>query len=1695
MAKNYDRKIDAGKLGIESVSMKTDETTHAKSFAGSLQQQEEAAKRYGQKRILSMSKAGELIEGLSGDQLLAYKITLDTLEKGTQEFTQLAATIDEIEKKLANFKDYDKLIDTYQKYEKTIADDQKKAQQISKKLDKFKTAKEKAPASAASFGTAFHGLTESYDTKGTVRKHYKEYGESGYKEASMRIIKAAKAGKLPEFTELLGVAGDVDQRVLKEILDAAIHPEGKGGQRTKSILENRIFKKGELGKLATGKTPLRAYLETEEARKDSKFAGLYSGGKIDEERLSFAEKKMDEYRRLKPSGKPSVERETGLAIKDNKRGGYALLGGVMDRFWETIEQADKSIVGGGKRGSRIMDIKTGGIYKHYGMQPNLYGLSEAARTGEMPEEMSLMAIPKNPTESTRMHNVKVAPAETVRDAALDAYRIYDDAASLDERLKSGAVLSPQELQLIREQATKIYTESEAAKKKDYLSEMGIQTSLERGEVPFTDKEGNPIYQTKKIHHVEQSPLMKRVPLFEYEKIPVLDESGKQKYKIWNEIDNFGHAVTKTEPMWRKGKKIPILDEAGNPKYGEVAQTDAMGRPIMDPSTRREWDEEVAITDEQGNKIAKTWTDTKLNGRSIYGRSGWNADTLTEAIMNLPEDQRDAFIAQTVFGTADFNEQTGSYDQRESGYHMGQGVSKGNAQMWDEVRKKLYESGVLGAMSKDWQYTAPSEQFKYGKFAFDESYHQATNSPWQQLGYGQSISKDEQDAKDIYEKTVEEIEKDKLETDEEQAKLHKEATDYSMDPEQIAARMMRLVDLADRIDAVFNKLYDSDLFKENYGEVKLEDRQHLTAQYLQSMDPDMLQDYQFSQYLQSRGELTPELESRDYISNLTSVLSKANMEGWATPEAENVFRSIEQLAKFDQSWMDKLSENFPVDKMGDLSSYKEQDLIRRLSPGKGIGTRFANMQDPESMTQSGDLVYYAEELEGLDEKFVDVLRDVIRSRMLEIYQADKMREQQQKYQKEIEKETGDFEGLEPPPEPGEEDYTTHKQSPQPPEPQDEFYYSDNQKIGGGEDDSTIKRQEELRKQAELKQDEIDELNRQIEEERRASGGGLVPVPPGPSDEEFSQGGGSGWHWGRNQQRYNGVPGGGFGYGYSTSMGGNGSYARGVAGTRIIITSGEMKDKLPETEEASAIDWRETVGGRKDREEAEFGVRRKRGRKKDSHPIIDGSADLSGDDLKLSVDGRNLNVENRSNYETTPETKGRIKGFTKNAQGEVIGVEYDLKGPRQQVDWAGEGSFQKWYEKYGAGLNQTDLTKAITGNLTTIDTYRNASGALNASGQKELERLLGQAGIKPEKEQHLTNIDQNVQKIADALPFKMEIDTAAGAEAAAGGGSGKGSGGGSGGGGRGGDGGDGGRGGKGGQGGKGGVARGGGGLGNGLLNRMPRFFNLYRILGKLRQMFQKIIQITKELDKAATNIRIVTGQTRQEVDNTILSYSNLARELGTTTVELANSANQWLRQGYSIAESMDLITASTKLSKLGMLDMNTSTKVLTSTLKGFKMEASEAATIVDKLTALDMHYAASAGEIGEAMSRTSAIASQMGMSLDQTAAMVTTIMDVTQQSAEMAGTAVRSILSRYGNVKSGSFVSMMTDDEDLEKINDIEKVLSVLGISIRTSKMEMRDMGGVLDELSEKWNTLSSVEQNAIATAFAGELAPEHIEMCA
>lgn len=274
---------------------------------------------------------------------------------------------------------------------------------------------------------------------------------------------------------------------------------------------------------------------------------------------------------------------------------------------------------------------------------------------------------------------------------------------------------------------------------------------------------------------------------------------------------------------------------------------------------------------------------------------------------------------------------------------------------------------------------------------------------------------------------------------------------------------------------------------------------------------------------------------------------------------------------------------------------------------------------------------------------------------------------------------------------------------------------------------------------------------------------------------------------------------------------------------------------------------------------------------------------------------------------------------------------------------------------------------------------------------------------------------------------------------------------------------------------------------LGSSMKEAFSVFTMADMLQDGIYEIIdagkqglETVKEFNDLKTDLAMATGEGKTYVNDLMKSYNDLGQELGAITSDVASSADSWLRQGRAMAETNQLIQDSMVLSKDAQMDSEQASKVLTATLNGFQMSADQAGHINDVLTSIDLQSASDAGGIGEALSRTASMANNAGVSLEKTAAMIATIKDVTQQSDETIGTSVKSILSRMNNIKVGKFV----DDETGESLNDVEKVLGKVGISMRDVNGQFQDSEITIDSIAEKWDTFDKNTQKAISTAVAG-----------
>ena len=98
------------------------------------------------------------------------------------------------------------------------------------------------------------------------------------------------------------------------------------------------------------------------------------------------------------------------------------------------------------------------------------------------------------------------------------------------------------------------------------------------------------------------------------------------------------------------------------------------------------------------------------------------------------------------------------------------------------------------------------------------------------------------------------------------------------------------------------------------------------------------------------------------------------------------------------------------------------------------------------------------------------------------------------------------------------------------------------------------------------------------------------------------------------------------------------------------------------------------------------------------------------------------------------------------------------------------------------------------------------------------------------------------------------------------------------------------------------------------------------------------------------------------------------------------------------------------------------------------------------------------------------------------MMATMIATTRESATNIGTALKSIISRYGEMKT-NLTGTDTEGEEYS-LNKVDTALQSIGISIHDASGQFRDFDDVILELAESWDTIDKNTQRYIATVMAG-----------
>ena len=278
-------------------------------------------------------------------------------------------------------------------------------------------------------------------------------------------------------------------------------------------------------------------------------------------------------------------------------------------------------------------------------------------------------------------------------------------------------------------------------------------------------------------------------------------------------------------------------------------------------------------------------------------------------------------------------------------------------------------------------------------------------------------------------------------------------------------------------------------------------------------------------------------------------------------------------------------------------------------------------------------------------------------------------------------------------------------------------------------------------------------------------------------------------------------------------------------------------------------------------------------------------------------------------------------------------------------------------------------------------------------------------------------------------------------------------------------------------------------NHLKSQILQFFSITNAIQLFKRSIQSAFDTVKELDAVMTETAVVTEFSIGDMWERLPEYSAEATKLGASIRDLYAATTLYYQQGLQTEAAMGVGIETMKMARIANMEAADATQAMTAALRGFNMEVNEinATKVNDVYSELAAITAADTEQIATAMSKTASIAASANMEFETTSALLAQIIETTQEAPETAGTAMKTIIARFTEVKK-LFDEGMLSGEDSEgeeiNINKIDEALKTVGISLKDFLNGTKGIDDIFLELASKWSGLDLATQRYIATMAAG-----------
>lgn len=256
-------------------------------------------------------------------------------------------------------------------------------------------------------------------------------------------------------------------------------------------------------------------------------------------------------------------------------------------------------------------------------------------------------------------------------------------------------------------------------------------------------------------------------------------------------------------------------------------------------------------------------------------------------------------------------------------------------------------------------------------------------------------------------------------------------------------------------------------------------------------------------------------------------------------------------------------------------------------------------------------------------------------------------------------------------------------------------------------------------------------------------------------------------------------------------------------------------------------------------------------------------------------------------------------------------------------------------------------------------------------------------------------------------------------------------------------------------------------------------------KAKQVATEMVTAVRDINDALTQLTIVTGKSGSELDSFFQRAADSAYDMGHSVTEVLGSVETFTRLGYGLEDASTLADAATVMSNVADTTVDASTTGLTSIIKGYGLEASDATRVSDVLAKVGKDYAISAEELMSALERGGAALNVANTSFEQSVALAAAGNAAIQDPIK-TGTALKTMSARIRTSKPElEELGEDYDDVATSAAKYRAEIKALSGVDIMENATTYKSIYDIMVEIASVWDKMPDTDQAALLERIAGK----------